>query len=254
MDKNYLRLVEDIGKTFSSARDKVVNAVNFSLVSAYWEIGRHIVEYEQDGNQRAEYGSELLDKLSRDLTLKYGKGFGRRNVLDMRRFFLSYPIWQTVSAKLSWSHFVVLLGIENNKARIFYESKCLEANWSVRELERQVDSSLFERTGPKRTKKTSVIVKKPKQVLTQKDIIKDPYVLDFLKIPSSFKLTEKKFEQKIINNLQLFLLELGKGFAFIGRQYKISIRNVHYYVDLVFYHRILKCFVLIDLKGKRNFR
>lgn len=204
-------------------------------MKANWEIGRHIVEFEQHGHERAEYGSELLAKLAKDLKLRYGKGFGRRNVLDMRRFYLAYPKWQAVPAKLSWTHFVALLGVSDESSRKFYEKQATLENWSYRELERQIDSSLFERLALSRDKKGVLkLSEKGHMVNHPTEVIKDPYVLDFLKIPQSNKVTEKHLEQKIIDNLQMFLLELGKGFAFVGRQYKISLRNKHFYIDLVF--------------------
>jgi predicted nuclease of restriction endonuclease-like (RecB) superfamily len=247
----YNDLLDNIGQTIESARQNAIKAVNTELVKANWEIGRHIVEFEQHGHERAEYGSDLLARLSKDLKLRYGKGFGRRNVLDMRRFYLAYPKWQTVSAKLSWSHFIVLLGVSDDTVRKFYEKQAIHENWSKRELERQIDSSLFERLALSRDKKGVLQLSEKGHIANHPtEVIKDPYVLDFLKIPQSNRVTEKHLEQKIIDNLHLFLLELGKGFAFVGRQYKISLRNKHFYIDLVFYHRILKCFVLIDLKTK----
>jgi predicted nuclease of restriction endonuclease-like (RecB) superfamily len=247
----YKDLLDNIGLAIETARQNAFKAVNTELVKANWEIGRHIVDFEQHGRERAEYGSDLLARLSSDLKLRYGKGFGRRNVLDMRRFYLAYPKWQTVSAKLSWSHFIVLLGISDNIARKFYEKQAISDSWSKRELERQIESSLFERLALSREKKALLQLSEKGHIAsTAAEVIKDPYVLDFLKIPQSNRVTEKHLEQKIIDNLQMFLLELGKGFAFIGRQYKISLRNKHFYIDLVFYHRILKCFVLIDLKTK----
>lgn len=248
---NYKSLLKNIGQAIETARQSAVKAVNTALVQVNWEIGRHIIEFEQDGQERAEYGSDLLARLSKDLSLLHGKGFGRRNVLDMRRFYLAYPKWQTVSAILSWSHFIVLLSISDNKARKFYEKQAIHENWSKRELERQIDSSLYERLALSRDKKAVLQLSKKRQLIKHpREVIKDPYILDFLKISQNFRITEKQLEQKIIDNLQLFLLELGKGFAFVGRQYKISFRNKHFYIDLVFYHRILKCFVLIDLKTK----
>lgn len=248
---DYNVLLTTIGSTIETARQNSIRAINSELVRANCEIGRHIIEFEQHGDERAEYGSDLLSKLSKDLKLLYGKGFGRRNVLDMRRFYLAYPKWQTVSAILSWSHFIVLLGISDEHARKFYENQSVRENWSKRELERQVNASLFERLSLSRNKKDVMRSSKQGQLTTiANEVVKDPYVLDFLKIPHSNRVTEKHLEQKIIDNLQLFLLELGKGFAFIGRQYKISIGNKHFYVDLVFYHRILKCFILVDLKTK----
>jgi len=245
----YIQLLENIGSTIELARLNAIKAVNTELVKANWEIGRHIVEYEQHGQERAEYGSELLIKLSKDLRERYGKGFGRRNILDMRRFYLAYQKWQTVSAKLSWSHYIALIGISDDTARKFYEKHTLNENLSVRELERQINSSLFERLALSKDKKGVLQLSEKGHVVSHAmEAVKDPYVLDFLKIPQSHKMTEKDLEQKIIDNLQLFLLELGKGFAFVARQYRISLRNKHYSIDLVFYHRILKCFILIDLK------
>ena len=247
--QKYENLLANIGTAIETARQNAVRAINTELVKANWEIGRHIVEYEQHGQERAEYGSDLLTKLSKDLRQRYGKGFGRRNILDMRRFYLAYQKWQTVSAKLSWSHYIALIGISNDTARKFYEKHTLNENLSVRELERQIDSSLFERLALSKDKKGVLQLSEKGHIVSQAaEAVKDPYVLDFLKIPQSHKMTEKDLEQKIIDNLQMFLLELGKGFAFVARQYRISLRNKHYSIDLVFYHRILKCFVLIDLK------
>jgi predicted nuclease of restriction endonuclease-like (RecB) superfamily len=245
----YEKLLSDIGLAIETARQNAIRAINTELVKANWEIGRHIVEYEQHGQERAEYGSELLTRLSKDLRQRYGKGFGRRNILDMRRFYLVYHKWQTVSAKLSWSHYIALVGVSDDTARRFYEKHTLNENLSVRQLERQIDSSLFERLALSKDKKGVLqLSEKGLNVSHPTEAVKDPYVLDFLKIPQSHKMTEKDLEQKIIDNLQMFLLELGKGFAFVARQYRISLRNKHYSIDLVFYHRILKCFVLIDLK------
>lgn len=246
---NYHQLLDSIGLTIEQARQNAIKAINTELVKANWEIGRHIVEFEQHGQERAEYGSELLTKLSKDLRQRYGKGFSRRNILDMRRFYLSYQKWQTVSAKLSWSHYIALVSISDDTARKFYEKHTLNENLSVRELERQINSSLFERLALSKDKKGVLQLSEKGHIVSNPtEAVKDPYVLDFLKIPQSYKMTEKGLEQKIIDNLQMFLLELGKGFAFVARQYRISLRNKHYSIDLVFYHRILKCFVLIDLK------
>ncbi|MFT4092968.1 MAG: PDDEXK nuclease domain-containing protein [Niabella sp.] len=245
----YNKLLATIGATIATARNNAIKFVNAELVKANWQIGRHIVEFEQQGQERAEYGSALLTRLSKDLTHSYGKGFGRRNILDMRRFYLAYQKWQTVSAKLSWSHYIALIGISDDTSRKFYTRQALLENLSVRELERQIKSSLFERLALSKDKKGVMeLSKKGHTISSATEMVKDPYVLDFLKIPQSYRVTEKGLEQKIIDNLQMFLLELGKGFAFIARQYRVSFRNKHYYIDLVFYHRILKCFVLIDLK------
>ncbi len=248
----YNELLANIGLTIEQARQNAYKVVNTELVKANWEIGRHIVEYEQYGQERAEYGSELLSRLSKDLCQRYGKGFGRRNILDMRRFYLVYQKWQALPAKLSWTHFVTLLGVSDNTTRKFYEKQAILENWGYRELERQIDSSLFERLALSKDKKGVLQLAEKGHIASEPtEAIKDPYVLDFLRIPQSHRMTEKGLEQKIIDNLQLFLLELGKGFAFVARQYKMSLRNKHHYIDLVFYHRILKCFVLIDLKIRK---
>ncbi|MFC7345433.1 YhcG family protein [Chryseobacterium zhengzhouense] len=252
VQSKYTELLDSIGSAIEVARQNAVKAVNTELVKANWEIGRHIVEYEQHGEERAEYGSNLLATLSKDLRQRYGKGFGRRNILDMRRFYLTYQKWQAVPAKLSWTHLVTLLGISDDTSRKFYEKQAVLENWGYRELERQINSSLFERLALSKDKKGVLQLAEKGHIVTDStEAIKDPYVLDFLKLPQSHRVTEKALEQKIIDNLQMFLLELGKGFTFVGRQYKISLRNRHFYIDLVFYHRILKCFVLIDLKIKQ---
>lgn len=247
--RGYKTLLNNIGSAIETARRNAAQSVNSELVKANWEIGRYIVKYEQRGQERAEYGSELLARLSRDLRIRYGKGFSRRNVSDMRRFYLAYPIWQPVAAKLSWTHHAMLLAVTNASARTYYTKLTIEEKLSKRDLERHIDSSLYERERLSRERKK--LQPKHTRKLTPvnpNEIIKDPYILDFLNISQSKCVTEKQLEQKIIDNLQLFLLELGKGFAFVGRQYKISIGRKHFYVDLVFYHRILKCFVLVDLK------
>lgn len=247
--KEYKNLVQDIGIILEEGRKHVYKEINNVLVKTYWGIGRRIVEFEQDGKSTAEYGTELLDKLAQDLKSKFGKGFSRRNVLDMRRFYVKYPKWQTVSAELSWSHYVQLVGIDDDLARGFYEKQCIQEKWSIRELSRQKNSSLFERLALNKNKKEIIEISKKGQLIQQaKDVIKEPYILEFLGIPENYKYSEKDLEQKIIDNLQMFLLELGKGFTFVKRQFRISFRENHFYVDLVFYHRVLKCFVLIDLK------
>ena len=248
----YEKLLADIGISIETARQNAVRVINTELVKANWEIGRHIVEFEQHGQQRAEYGSELLATLSKDLGQLYGKGFGRRNVLDMRRFYLVYQKWQAVPAKLSWTHIIALISLSDKNTRMFYEKQAIHEKWSYRELERQIDTSLFERLALSKDKKAVLQLSAKGQIISNPtEAVKDPYVLDFLKIPQSHRMSEKGLEQKIIDNLQLFLLELGKGFAFVARQYRISLRNKHYSIDLVFYHRILKCFVLIDLKIRK---
>ncbi|MDD4353210.1 MAG: PDDEXK nuclease domain-containing protein [Candidatus Nanoarchaeia archaeon] len=256
MKQEYNNLIENIGEILELGRKKVYSAINSILVKTYWEIGKNIVEFEQKGNEKADYGSSLLDNLSKDLKIKYGKGFSRSNVYLMRLLYFKYPIFQTVSGKLSWSHFVELLIIDDDLERSFYEKQCEKDNWSVRELKRQINSALFYRIALSKDKKGVLELSQKGQIIEKpEDLIKDPYVLEFLKIPENEKYSEKDLEQKIIDNLQYFLLELGKGFSFIGRQFRISLGGEHFFVDLVFYNIILKCFVLIDLKiGKATYQ
>lgn len=247
----YQRLVDSIGITIESARQRAIQAVNNELLKANWEIGKYVVEYEQHGNEKAEYGSSLLTNLSKDLKSRFGKGFSKSNIYLMRQFYLKYQIFQSVTGKLTWTHYCELLGVSDDIARGFYEKQAVNDNWSVRELKRQISSSLFERLALSQDKGGVLKLSEKGLIISEpKDIIKDPYILEFLQIPEEYRMTESKLEQKIIDNLQTFLLELGKGFSFVGRQYRITLDNDHYYVDLVFYHRILKCFVLIDLKTK----
>jgi len=247
----YQKLVDSIGTTIESARQRAVQAVNNELLKANWEIGKYIVEYEQHGNEKAEYGSSLLTNLSKDLKSRFGKGFSKSNIYLMRQFYLKYQIFQSLTGKLTWTHYAELLGVSDDIARGFYENQVVNDNWSVRELKRQISSSLFERLALSQDKGGVLKLSEKGLIISEpKDIVKDPYVLEFLQIPEEYRMTESKLEQKIIDNLQTFLLELGKGFSFVGRQFRITLDNDHYYVDLVFYHRILKCFVLIDLKTK----
>ncbi|MBU4501697.1 MAG: DUF1016 family protein [Nanoarchaeota archaeon] len=253
-DKNYSILIDSIGVLLEQGRKQAYQAVNQILVKTYWDIGKRIVEYEQEGREKADYGSALLKNLSKDLKLRYGKGFSKSNIYLMRQFYLKYPKFQTLSGKLRWSHYAELLSIEDDLERPFYEKQSLNESWSVRELKRQINSALFHRIALSKDRRGVLeLSKKGNIIKREQDIIKDPYVLEFLKIPEDYKYSEKELEQKIIDNLQMFLLELGKGFAFVKRQYRVTLDNTNYYVDLVFYHRILKCFVLIDLKiGKVN--
>lgn len=247
--KSYEGLIKNIGDILAHGRSKAYAAIDNVLVETYWRVGKEIVEFEQKGHERAEYGSDLLNHISRDLAAHYGRGFSRRNVLDMRRFYLLFSKWQTVSAELSWSHYVLLVGVQDKSARNFYLREAINEHWSIRKLERQINSMLFERLALSRDKKSVIKLSKAGHVVERDvDVIKEPYVLEFLKIPRSHAYSERDLEQRIIDNLQMFLLEMGKGFAFVGRQYRISFRTKHYYIDLVFYHRILKCFVLVDLK------
>lgn len=248
-DRNYGKLLSNIGALLEEGRKKAVKQVNNIVVNTYWSIGEKIVEFEQEGKEKADYGSKLLSRLSKDLKSEYGRGFSQSNVYLMRLFYLRYSKFQTVSGKLNWSHYVEILSVSEELARNFYEKQCIKENWSVRELKRQINSMIFERITLSKDKKAVLQLSKKGHVAEKpKDLVKDPYILEFLKIPQDYKYSEKELEQKIIDNLQIFLLELGKGFAFVARQFRITLNNKHYYVDLVFYNRVLKCFVLIDLK------
>lgn len=245
----YHQLIANIGVLLQKGKEEAVNAINRVLVQTYWEIGKFIIEYEQAGQQRAEYGTALLDQLSKDLSQHYGKGFGRSNLIYIRKFYLTYPNSELLSTQLTWSHYFELLKIEDELERSFYEQQITHEKWSVRELKRQLKSALFLRLAKSRDKKGILELAKKGRIVTKaSDVVKDPYILDFLDIPEDYRYTESELELRLIDNLQDFLMELGKGFAFVGRQYRITINNKHYYVDLVFYHRILKCFVLLDLK------
>ncbi len=245
----YQGLIGRISDSYTAGQMRAAKAVNTSLLQTYWEIGQHIVEFEQDGKATAEYGKRLLERLSRDLSNLYGKGFSRSNLNHMRQFYKYYPICEKLSHKLSWSHYVELIKIDNALERSFYEKQAAIENWSIPELKRQKKSSLFLRLAASQDKEGVLkLAEKGKIIEKPTDLLREPYVLEFLKIPEPYQLSETDLEQRIIDNLQHFLLELGKGFAFIGRQYRITLGNRHHYVDLVFYHRILKCFVLIDLK------
>ena len=248
----YGKLIEKISELVAASRTELAKTINTKIVYTYWNVGKYIVEYEQKGKERADYGSELMKTLSKELFAKLGKGFSRSNLQNMRLFYLNYPKNQTLSGKLSWSHYCILLEVSDNQARLFYEKECINSDWSVRELERQISSSLFERLSLSKDKKNVLkLSQKGHIVKSSKDIIKDPYVLEFLGISESERLTEKKFESKIIEHLKTFMLELGKGFLFVGRQHRITMNNEHHYVDLVFYNVYLKCYVLIDLKIRK---
>jgi predicted nuclease of restriction endonuclease-like (RecB) superfamily len=247
--KNYSLLVDAIFSAIVEGRQKAVTQINTTLLETNWNIGLHIVEFEQHGAERADYGSQLLLTLSKDLTRKYGKGFSRSNLFQCRQFYLRFPKIQTLSGKLSWSHYCEILKADNDLEISFYIKQCETENWSVRELKRQMKSMLFHRLALS-TDKTKVLelAEKGQIISTPLDIVKDPYVLEFLDLPQQQVYLESDLEDALISNLQSFLLELGRGFAFVGRQYRINIGGRQFKVDLVFYHRILKCFVLIDLK------
>jgi predicted nuclease of restriction endonuclease-like (RecB) superfamily len=248
-DDGYQSLLGKISEVFTTGQMRATQAVNTHITETYWQIGHDIVEFEQGGRTRADYGTGLLASLSRDLSARHGKGFSRSNVIYMRRLYLHYQKGQKPSDLLSWSHHVELLRIEDPLERSFYEKQAIHEKWSIPELKRQKKSSLFLRLAAGKDKDAILQLASEGQIIAQPaDLLRDPYVFEFLKIPEPHHLTETDLETRICDHLQPFLLELGKGFTFVGRQYRITLNNTHYRVDLVFYHRILRCFVLIDLK------
>lgn len=233
------------------ARESVVQTVNKTMVYTYYEIGKIIVEEEQAGSKRAEYGKQLLQELSKRLTSEFGKGFSTTNIKQMRSFYLVYSKGQKASDefRLSWSHYLKLMRIDNKDERKFYEIEAFQNNWSLKELQRQFDTALYERLVLSRDKqKIKELSEKGQIVEKPKDSLKDPYILEFIGLPKDERYSESELEQRIIDKLENFLLELGKGFTFVGRQIRFTFDDEHYRVDLVFYNRILQCFVLLDLK------
>lgn len=248
-DTEYGTLVESIIDLWDDAKAKAITAVNTNLLEANWRTGQYIIEFEQKGNVRAEYGKQLLVNLSKDLTIARGKGFSRSNLNYMRKFYVAFPICETVSHKLSWSHYFELLKCDDQLEMQFYYKQAIKEGWKVRELKRQMKSALFQRLALS-TDKAGVLAlaNEGHQVLTPQDIIHDPYVLEFTGLPIKKRYKESDLETALKANMETFLLELGRGFAFIGRQYNMQIGSRRFKVDLVFYHCILKCYVLIDLK------
>ena len=244
-------IYEEIKNLLASARENIVSNVNSTMTKTYFLIGKRIVEEEQNGNERAEYGEELIKNLSLRLSKEFGKGFSKTNLKQMKSFYLAYGKGQTVSDqfKLSWSHYLILMRIENINERNFYEIESIENNWSLRELRRQIDSALYERLVLSIDKEKIKLLSLKGQILEKpEDVVKDPYVLEFLGLEEKSDYSENELETAIINNLEKFIMELGKGFLFQGRQVRFTFDEEHYFVDLVFYNRLLKCFVLIDLK------
>ncbi len=268
---------ERIASVIREARAAVVRTIDSTMVKTYWHIGKYIVEEEQKGAKRAGYGNKLLKVLSIRLSKEFGRGFGTSTLADTRQFYLAYhaisnePIFHALRGKsdvpenkkphavsgklieftstLSWTHYRTLMRISRPEARQFYEIEATKNNWSARELERQVNSLLFDRLAKSKDKQGLLrLINEGQEVIEPSDAIKDPFVLEFLNIPEAHQLTESKLEQALISNLRHFLLELGKGFAFIARQKRLTLDGKHYYTDLVFYHTILKCYILIDLK------
>ena len=248
---------ESIVEILRTARKNVYHAVNFTMVETYWNVGRRIVEEEQAGKKKAEYGKYLIRDLSSRLQKEFGKGFTENNLWYFRQFYLAYPaepgqpILHALRGELSWTHYRLLMGVEKPEARKWYMKEAADQNWSTRALERQIHSLYYERLLMSRDKTPVVDEMREKTeplALQPEDFIKDPYVLEFLGIPDSHKFRESELEEAIIGKLQAFLLELGKGFSFVDRQRRISTETKDFFVDLVFYNYLLKCFVLVDLK------
>lgn len=236
--------INDIKEILQRARSKSLQAVNSAMVEAYWQIGKRIVEQEQEGSERAKYGEAILKELSINLTHDFGKGFSEPNLRNFRQFFLTYPDFQicyTLCSVLSWSHNRLIMRVENEEARKFYLTEAKNHSWSVRTLERNINTQYYQRL-----LSTNQVTNKEQESIHY--YIKDPYIFEFLNIQEPKDSSELEIEQGLIDNLQKFLMELGKGFSFVGRQFRISTELEHYYIDLVFYNYLLKCFVLFDLK------
>jgi len=247
------QLYSEVQHVIEATRIRVYKAVNSSMVQSYWEIGRLIVEEEQKGADRAAYGKQIVEGLSSRLTMVYGKGYNKSNLWYMRQFYQLFEIPHALRGELSWTHYRLLLKVENSDARVFYMEETASANWNTRTLERQINSLYYERILMSNKEGRPAVkqeAESKKKTMEPADIIKDPYVLDFLGLKQDSSLYEKELEQVLINKLQEFLLELGKGFSFVTRQYRITTEesNKHFHVDLVFYNYILKCFLLVDLK------
>jgi predicted nuclease of restriction endonuclease-like (RecB) superfamily len=245
-------LVDEIRNIMNTARQNVARQVNGEQLLAYWNIGRVIVEYEQNHNERADYGKETLKQLSRTLTREFGKGFSRSNLQNMRALYLTYPKCQTLSGKLTWSHYCELLVISDPDRRSFYEKECERSGWSVREMKRQISTSLFERLllseGKANKEKVFELAARGQELIVPEDIIKDPYVFEFLGIPEDKPVLESDLEKALVRQIEDFMLELGRGFMFVGTQQRVTLNNTHYYVDMVFYNKELHAYILIELK------
>lgn len=243
--------LQQIVQIITDARAKAGKAVNFIIVEAYWEVGRRIVEEEQDGNHRAEYGANILGYVSAYMTSQLGKGFDPSNLSNMRKFYRYFPNFDAVRQELTWTHYRYLLRLESLEAREFYIQEAIANGWNTRALDRQINTLYYERLLSSSNRSEVVAEMRDKtNALQAEDVLKDPYILEFLQLRDNTRLLEAELEQALIDQLQAFLLELGKGFAFVARQKRISTETKHFYIDLVFYNYLLKCFVLIDLKVK----
>ena len=247
--------INEIKKILKNARQKAYTAVNSAMVEAYWEIGRRIVEEEQNGKETAEYGKEILQNLSKELTEEFGKGYSYRTLREIRQFYLmfsDFEKWRTVSAKLTWSHFQKVLRVSDEKARIFYLTEAAENMWSVRTLDRNISTLYYNRIVASIDKKiVENEMKEKTKKLQAEEFIKNPVVLEFLDLPTNMSYTESQLEKALTDDIQKFMMELGKGFAFVERQQHIRTENSDFYIDLVFYNYILKCFVILELKTEK---
>ena len=247
--------INEIKKILKNARQKAYTAVNSAMVEAYWEIGRRIVEEEQSGRERAEYGKEIIKNLSKELTEEFGKGFGERNIRNIRQFYVlfsDYEKWKSLISKLTWTHIQKVLRVSDEKARIFYLTEAAENMWSVRALDRNISTLYYNRIVASIDKKTVEDEMKEKiKSLQTEEFIKNPVVLEFLDLPTNMSYTENELEKALIDDIQKFMMELGKGFAFVERQQHIRTENSDFYIDLVFYNYILKCFVIVELKTEK---
>ena len=242
-------LYSKISTILEKARSTAYRAINNTVVLAYWNVGRQIVENEQAGEKRAEYGKAIIKELSIRLINKFGRGFDERNLWYMKQFYINFPNVNALRSELSWTHYRLILRVENEDARNFYVVEAVKNDWSTRELDRQLNSLLFERVSlSKDQKKAKKLAIKGQEIKKPEDIIKDPYILEFLNLKKYTAIDEKTLESALIDKLEEFLLELGRGFSFVARQKRITIDGDHYYIDLVFYNYVLKCFFLIDLK------
>ena len=248
LDKTSNTVYSQIKEILIAARTKAYSAINFAMVEAYWLIGKQIVDV-QGNNERAEYGTQLLKYLSERLTQDFGKGFEERELRKIRQFYSTFPIRDALRPELGWTHYRLIMRVNNEKARNFYIDECIKSNWSTRQLERQINTLFYERLLSSQNKEAvSQEIQKTAPAPAPKDFIKNPYVLEFLNIKPSPELYEKHLESALIEHLQSFLMEMGRGFSLVARQKRISFDGRDFYIDLVFYHYILKCFVLIDLK------
>lgn len=245
-------VIGEIRNILDTARSNVARDVNNEIIIAYWKIGEIIVRYEQNESIRATYGKQTLIQLSKALTSEFGKGFSRSNLQNMRAFYLNYENCQSVTGKLSWTHYCELLIISDKDKRSFYEKEAINSNWSVRELKRQINTSLYERLllskGDINKQEVLNLSLKGIEITEPKDIIKDPYVFEFLGIPEEKPIIESDLEKALVQQIEKFLLELGRGFMFVGTQQRVTVNNTHYYADMVFYNKPLKSYVIIELK------